>query len=278
MRTNPIASLTNCGRSVLIHVAFFCFAATSHASVQTFFGSDLGAGPGGPHPNSDAARVTFLANVLPASVGTEDFESVSLGAFPGGTRSIAFPSTAVTGTIQDLVNGATANVAEIRNTPVLSHWFAISGTTYFFTEANEGTAYFDLTLSSAVSAIGFYGTSFSDYSGVPGGPFTPIQIILDGGSPIDVIEADPATITDGSVHFFGLISDTPFTTVRLFNPLQADTFPFPLTDGVAIDEITIGLTLDAVPEPSMLLVFSGLASTVFCLVNVSRRLQSKNDC
>ena len=246
-------------------VTCLCFAASVSASVQTFFGIDYGVGPGGPHPNSDAARGTFLANVLPVSVGTEDFESVEVGSFPGGTRSITFPPTAVTGTIQDLVNGATANVAAIRNTPVTPDWFAISGATYFFTEANEGTPFFDLTISAAVSAIGFYGTSFSDYAGVPGGPFTPIQIILDGGSPIDVIEIDTATITAGSVHYFGLVSDTPFTTVRLFNPLQADALPTAPTDGVAIDDITIGQA--AVPEASALVVWSilivvgGLAAT-----------------
>src|SRR4051812_45116453 len=156
-------------------VGWLCVVSFANASVQTYFGIDYGVGPGGPHPNSDAACVAFLANVFPGSFGTENFETVAVGSFPGGTKSVTFPPTGVTGTIQDLVNGATANPAAIRNTPDPPHWFAISGTTYFFTEAREGMPYFDLTLSTAVSAIGFYGTSFSDYADVPGGPFTPIQ-------------------------------------------------------------------------------------------------------
>jgi hypothetical protein len=126
-----------------------------------FYGLDLSAGPAGAHPNSDAARASFLAHLEPGSIGVENFESVALGAFPSGTRSITFSSTAVTGVITDLTVGPTANAPEIRNFPVAPHWFPISGTTYFFTETVEGAPFFDLTLSAPQTAFGFYGTSFA---------------------------------------------------------------------------------------------------------------------
>jgi len=70
-------------------------------AVITFYGFDSAA-VGGPHPNSDAARLNFLSQLVPGTVGIEDFEGDSTGSFLGGSRTLAFPPTADSGTLQSL--------------------------------------------------------------------------------------------------------------------------------------------------------------------------------
>ncbi len=65
------------------------------AGVITFYGFDPAAGPGGAHPNSDAARAAFVAALAPGTVGVENFEGDPL---VGGVIRMAFPPTGVTGT------------------------------------------------------------------------------------------------------------------------------------------------------------------------------------
>ena len=187
--------------------------ANAAGSVWTYFGIDPGAGPGGAHPNSDGARDRFLSHLVPGSAGHRGFRGRRAGRVSRWNKVRRLSSVRRDGHDSRPGERHTANDAEIRGTPQPPHWFPISGSRYFFTEANEGTPFFDLTFDTPVSAIGFYGASLSDYAEVPGGPFRSIQVSLDGGPPIDVVEVDPATVTDGSVHYFGLVSDMPFTRV-----------------------------------------------------------------
>ncbi len=102
-----------------------------------------------------------------------------------------------------------------------------------------------------MTAIGFYGTDFSNYLG-SGRSSPPIRLSLDGGSPIDTLNVAPQTIPSGSVNFFGVISDTPFTTIRLINSGV-------LSDGLAIDDIIVGKAA-AVPEPASVVTMAGLVA------------------
>jgi hypothetical protein len=55
-------------------------------------------------------------------------------------------------------------------------------------------------------------------------------------------------IPSNSANFFGVISDTPFTTVRLINPAGDAS----ITEGIGIDNLVIG-QVAAVPEPNSLI-------------------------
>jgi hypothetical protein len=211
------------------------------AGVITFYGIDLGAELGDPHPNSDSARAAFLA-AMPAGVvaGVEDFEDNPLG---GGAVGVTFPGSGVTGTITPLAT----LFAEVSQTLRVGE-FPVSGLNYYRTGTRGNSAFFDLEFSTPVTAIGFYGTGFSNYQGAPR-PIPPIRLSIDGGPPIDTVNVDPRTITDSSVNFFGVISDTPFTRVRLINPAGADN------DGIGVDDIIVGhFAPAAVPEPGSLLL------------------------
>ena len=65
---------------------------SAHANTTAFYGIDLGVGPAGAHPSSDAAKVNFLNALGSFAVGTETFEDNALGSFFGGTAALAFPS------------------------------------------------------------------------------------------------------------------------------------------------------------------------------------------
>jgi len=80
---------------------------------------------------------------------------------------------------------------------------------------------------------------------------------------IPTLSVNPRTVVPSSVNFFGVLSDTPFTTALLVNPLGTSG------DGIAIDDLTIGVTMTAaVPEPSTwMLMTLGL----FGVVAVARR-------
>jgi hypothetical protein len=232
---------------------------TANAATTTFYGFDSGAGAG-PRPNSNAAQASFLSALTPGTVGVETFEGHSAGAFPGGSISLTFLPTLVTGTMTDLPSAVSA-AAEVRVSPAGPDYFATSGTKLAVVAADgnppEATSGFvAVSFTTPQRAIGFYGSSFSDYSGIAGGPFARIQISLDGGPGIDTVLPDPSTIVPGSINFFGLITDTPFSTARLFNPDHT------VNDGIGIDDLTIGSPA-AIPEPSTwLLMLVGLAGVV----------------
>jgi hypothetical protein len=65
---------------VFLCVSFLVFGicGSSHATLLTFFGEDIGLlGSNLAPPNSDAAQIDFLSDLI--GVGTEDFESNAAG-------------------------------------------------------------------------------------------------------------------------------------------------------------------------------------------------------
>jgi len=208
------------------------------APVQLFYGLDPAAGIGGVHPNSDTARASFLAALDPGTIGIETFEGLPLGPVTG---DLSFPPLGATGSVVDL--NATAVQGAFDGANLL---FAVTGSKYLRSATVGTQSYFELTLSLPQNGLGFYGVGLSDYLGF-GGTFPPIQITLDGGAPIDVLNVNPTSVPSYSVNFFGVVSESPFSTVRVLNP-----FPNPVIgDGIAIDDLTIGRIV-SVPEPSSL--------------------------
>lgn len=212
---------------------------SGQAAIQTFYGLDGGAGNGGAHPNSDAARSQFLAALGSYAVGTQDFESLPGNGFGLIGQSVAFPNISATGLFGQ--SGGIGNAVVEDN---LSPEFPISGSNYLYTVIGPNRPFFEISFSEPVFGLGFYGVGVSDYFGFPG--VTPEYVNLDGGSPIGILNVDPATVPNSSVNFFGVISSTPFTTVRFYNP-------GPSGDSIGIDDLTIAT---AVPEAnsSVLLV------------------------
>jgi hypothetical protein len=214
------------------------------ANFNLFYGLDQRSG-GGPRPNSDAAHASFLGALNGANIGIETFEDNPLGSFLGGAVRLDFAGTALTGNLRSLSTLQSDIYASTR----------LNGSRVLNADTHGRHDYFDLTFSAPVVAFSFYGHSFSNWaaSGIAGLP--PIQITIDGGYPVDVVNLDPLNIQQNSVNFFGLISDTPFTTVRMTNPVSFEV------DGVFLDDITVATPGANVPEPaSLLLALLGLGS------------------
>lgn len=215
---------------------------SAFAGTVTFYGFDQASGIGGPTPNTDTAHAAFIAALNPATKGVETFENLKVGSFNGGALSVSFPTTSITGTITSNVTDY-AEVAKM-NDPV-SGIYTNYGTNFLKVATQGGMTFFDLKLSQAVTAIGFFASDVSDF-GRSG--FLSEQIVLDGGTPINIVNVSPANIQSGSASYFGLITSTPFSDIKIINPNPTNN-SFLGADGLGIDNIVVGQA-QAVPEPS----------------------------
>jgi len=224
-------------------------ASASAASAQplTFFGEDLGLGEMTRltvHPNADAARNAFLANLL-TGVGTENFEGFADGAttplalnFPGdGTATLL---------------GGQSIVSLSSGTDGLGR-FPISGTNYFF----PGLQAFAIAFSpTPVAAFGFYGTDIGDF----GGQIT-LTLFRDGIVTRTLTIPSTINAEGGGVVYFGVIDiEQPFNRVEFGNTAQGvDVFGFDDMTVASINQVSPNL----IPAPPSLVLgtigFTGLA-------------------
>lgn len=248
--------LTRTFGSILIAVTLAGGVGLPHAdaSFMTFYGFD--PAPvllGGPYPSSDLARAAFLSGLDPSSVGIQNFETMMPVTFTGGSIPIAFAGSSTTGILQDLSSGTSA-FAAVTNAPAAFGGFANFGNRYLVSVTSGNSSFFQITFSTPQQGFGFYTSDASDYFGISGIP--PVQIVLDGIHIFNILNVDPGSIPNASVSFFGIISASPFTTVRIVNP------PGTNTDGIGFDYFIIGQAA-IVPEiHSCILLASAIALTL----------------
>jgi len=124
----------------------------------------------------------------------------------------------------------------------------------------EATSTFSLNFTSAVSALGFFGTDFGDFDGTLELEF------FNGGNSLGVLAVSDDTLSgansNGNLIFFGMVSDTAFNSVT-FKITQCATCPGG-TDVLGFDDMIVGTKATVVnptPEPfSLALVGLGLAA------------------
>lgn len=198
------------------------------------FDSNPGVGvPPPPYVNSDAARAAFSA-AAGGATATQDFESLPVGPvaspFNVGPVSTTFTNLSDIG-------------SNVRNTQFFDA-FATSGVNYVYSEVSEGVAFWTLGFGTPLTGAGFTHTDAMDWLGVGGVPS--LQVILDRGLAservFDLLTEDPATIPSGSVGFFGVITDDPFSTLTVFRPVGGGN-----TDALGLDDLTV-----VIPAPSAL--------------------------
>ena len=232
------------------HLAISCLAVLSllvvptrsaDAAIITFFGEDAGLGEATrlpSHPNADAARNDFFANLV--GVGTETFEGFATGAM--SPLAVSFGSTTAT-----LIGGGFVDTV-----PTGTNGFGrypISGNNYW-----ETSSAMSLTFSNPIAAFGFYGVDIGDFGG---------QITLStvSGSPQVLTIPHTTNGPGGGVLYFGFYADDPaeqFTALNFGNTASG-------IDGFGFDDFSIGTLeqVEPVPEPmSLVLLGTGLVGVV----------------
>lgn len=215
-------------------------AGTAHAGFLTFFGEDLHNSaftPLAATPNADTAQGNFLSNLT--GVGTENFEGFTAG--DGAPLPVNF---GVAGTAT--LNG-TGNIVTQAAGTASSGRYGTSGTNFWEMSTGTTTA-FDVDLSGATAAFGFYGVDIGDFG-------DQLEISLNDAANTTFLVPNTAGAggsTDGSVLFFGFIGTTAadtFTQVTIASTVGGEVFAF--------DDFTIGSLeqVTLVPEPGALAIF-----------------------
>lgn len=229
-------------RVLLVGVTSFllvAFGTAAQAGPVTFFGQDTGLGENtrlATHPNADAARLSFLANLV--GVGTENFEGFSNGA--GAPLPLTFPGSG--GSITATLNGG-GNVATISTGTNGVGRYPISGNNYW-----ETGDVFSIAFSSPISAFGFYGVDIGDF----GGQVT--LTLVDGGTTTLTIP-NAVNGPGGSVLYFGFYdTGNQYTGITFGNTAAG-------VDYFGFDDMTIGdleQVVPTVPDPGATLLLFGM--------------------
>ena len=208
------------------------------AAPVTFFGLDTGLGEFtrlGSHPNADAARAAFLANLV--GVGTENFEGFTAGAT--APLAIAFPGA---GTATFSGDGAIAS--QPSGTDGFGR-YSVSGSQFW--DRQEA---FSIAFSEPIAAFGFYGVDIGDVGGQ-------MRLWLANGGTTFLDVPHAVGQAGGSVMYFGFYDlDQQYVGITFGDNYAAGT------DFFALDDMTVGsrAQVHPVPEPaSALLVGLGLA-------------------
>lgn len=240
-------------RLAIATLAAFSLASTAEAA-DVFFGEDINWTATGqnenatriPHPNSDAARASFLSQL--ADPVTESFESYA-------------PNASIS-TLTFGLDAATLSPAlSVMNSPTgtLNGAYPISGNKFLLQNA-LGASTFSITFNTPQSAFGFYVTDLEVR-----GNLSLRFLLADGVTTVDrpvpsMVGALPTDNNTGSVAYWGIVdAAAPFTRVTFIRNLNA-------ADGFGFDDMTIARPAQVVPEPtSFALWCAGISALVFTI-------------
>lgn len=235
----------------LLLIAFF--TGSSSASPTTYFGEDLSSG--GvllSHPNADAAKASFYAQLL--STDTEDFESFSDG--DNAPINVIFPSSGTAAII--------SGTGEIEDADAISAGrYPISGLNFW--EASSGANAFAIDFNQSQVAFGFYGIDIGDFQGQ-------LTIEYTNGAVETVNVPHTVGAPSGSVLYFGFIDIAkPFDRIEFSNTgSSADYFGF--------DDFTIGTREQVIPPGDPAIPeFPTIAIPMIAILGLAFIFQRRND-
>ncbi len=248
---------TRLGVGVIFVIILVLAGATTSAVAQptTFFGEDTGLGEDTrltSHPNADAARDAFLAQLN--NPGTEDFESFADGATAPLAANFGPAGTATlqgTGYVNEVPTGTNGYGR-----------YPISGDKYW-----DSSSSFYIEFSEPQVAFGFYGVDVGDFSGQ-------LTLTYEDGTAETITIPHTVNSPGGTVIYYGFIDlEKPFTKVTFGNTEAG-------TDVFGFDDFTIGTREQVGPQavptltPIGLIALIGLLSVVAAIsirTNIRKR-------
>lgn len=193
---------------------------------------------GAAHPTADAAAAAFATAA--GSLLVNGFEGATVGGIPA---SLDF-GAGVTASF----SSAATNRARVSTGVGEFSTFPLDGTRYFEAVTLNNTAFFSMSFSAPLSALGFYTTDASDWSGSTG-PIPGLVVELttaNGTVSFDLLDrADVSTVVNGNVAFFGIVdAGNLITGFSIRNPAGA-----PGEDALGVDSLQVATP---VPLPATL--------------------------
>jgi hypothetical protein len=217
------------------------------ASIITFSGEDLGAGPGDPHPLSSAAAASFdAAASLLGSNSIINFESATLGTYT--TLTVA-PGVSISGATSAGGNQSILNASNFPAAPSLDGFNTTSGGTQF-AEMMGGTVTF--TFASPTQFFGAY------ISGIQTIFFTDVITFSDGSSQSISIPGVGTSSSVGALDFVGFTdAGKSITSITINAGIPGN--PGAGFDDIGLDDVRYQSTTSSAPEPgSMVLMLGGI--------------------
>jgi hypothetical protein len=229
------------------------FTSQANAGVVTYIGTDLGAGPSDPRPNSDAAAANFdAAAAALGSVSTISFESAPLGSFQNLTVA---PGVSINGTDVNDTNQTIRNSTNFPPNPSLDGFNTTSGGSQFV-EMMGGNLVF--TFAQPTQFFGVYLT------GVQTNFFADTITFNDGTSQTITVPGTGTTSSIGEVAFIGFTdAGKSITSVTINAGVPGNASAG--FDDIGADDVRF----QAVPEPSSLAL--GCTAVLAALALLSRR-------
>ena len=220
---------------------------SASASVVTFTGEDLNAGPGSAHPNSTAAASNFYsaASAL-GTVSQITFESAPTGSF---TFLTVAPGVTISGT-----NYLGAS-QQILNAPAYPSAPSLDG----FNTTTGGTQYVELQGGSLVFNFAHATQFFGAYlTGVQTSFYQDIVTFSDGSTQSINVPGTGTTSSTGAVDFVGFTDPgKSITSVTIYTGSSTSGADFIGVDDVSYQSPAVAVT----PEPSsFVLLGTGLVA------------------
>jgi hypothetical protein len=243
--------------AIVLSTLAFAGSTGAFAGVTTFTGTDLGVGPGGAHPLSDAAAAAYDASTGPQTVIT--FESSPVASFTDLNPSPGVDITGIDRFGNDLF---------VSNTPNLPTGPALDG----FNTTPGGSNYLELQGGNVVFSFANPISSFGAYfTGVQPEFVTDTISFNDGTSQsFDVPAGDSS---DGGVSFAGF--NDPGASISSITIFAGNPNGW---DDIGIDDVqfTPQPVTTTTPEPSSLTVLVLAALGLGGLITTARKRQTQN--
>jgi hypothetical protein len=245
MRSNLQSFSTFAVRRCAPALCLLAFSVCASASIVTFTGEDLDAGPISAHPNSNAADGSFnAAALLLGNISTINFETAPLGAFTSLSvaSGVTLTGANVNGGQQQILNAP-----DFPPNPALGG-FNITPAGFNYADMQGGTLTF--TFATPTQFFGAFLT------GIQTSFFQDTFTFSDGTSESINVPGVGTTSSSGALDFVGFTdAGKSISSVTITASVPGSEFDAIGVDGVEYQSVA------TTPEPdSMLLVFSGMAS------------------